>query len=125
MKTDKPFVVQREWMYGEYEDLKGFDTWNEAFKWMCDTFDASNGDDDYRIKEVATECCWPFRAHQLMIERCPVCGRQVRRMEFAWTYDCHGIQFRLVCSKCRDELMSKGYDGEYYTEADETIYEDC
>ena len=124
MKIEMPFVVQREWMYGEYEDMKGFYTWDEAFKGMCDTFDASNGDDDYRIVETATGCLWPFPAHRLMIDRCPVCQRAARRMDFAWTYDCHGIQFRLVCSKCFDELMSKGYDGEYYTSADENIDED-
>lgn len=39
-----------------------------------------------------------------------------------FTYDCHGIPFRLVCWDCYNRVMDeKGYDGEYYTEADECI----
>ena len=39
-----------------------------------------------------------------------------------WTYDCHGITYRLVCYKCYDRIMEeKGYDGEFYTELDENI----
>lgn len=38
-----------------------------------------------------------------------------------FTRDCHGITFRLVCLGCYDKVMYKGYDGEYYTEADECI----
>ena len=42
-----------------------------------------------------------------------------------FTYDCHGIPFRLVCFECYDKIMDeKGYDGEYYTELDENIWED-
>lgn len=56
---------------------------------------------------------------------CPICGKQVDREEMSWTRDCHGITFRLVCGSCYDKVMGeKGYDGEYYTEADENIYED-
>ena len=123
MKIEKPYVVQREWMYGYFDDLKGFDTWEEAFQWMCDTFDASNCDDDYRIKGP-DNFAWRYHAYRLMRDYCPVCHKAVRNMDFAWTYDCHGIQMRLVCGKCRDEIMSKGYDGEYYTAADETFDED-
>lgn len=36
----------------------------------------------------------------------------------------HGIPFRLVCDRCYQRIMSKGYDGEYYTEADEQIEDD-
>lgn len=52
---------------------------------------------------------------------CPVCGRDVDRSEMGFTRDCHGIVYRLVCWDCYDKLMSKGYDGEYYTEADECL----
>lgn len=56
---------------------------------------------------------------------CPECGKEVDREYMWWTYDCHGIPFRLVCFDCCDRIMeSKGYDGEYYTEADETIEPD-
>lgn len=37
---------------------------------------------------------------------------------------CHGITFRLVCWDCYKRLMAKGYDGEYYDEADEQIEDD-
>lgn len=53
---------------------------------------------------------------------CAECGREVARENMTFTYDCHGIPFRLVCYGCFDKIMNtKGYDGEYYTEADECI----
>lgn len=55
---------------------------------------------------------------------CSVCGKEVPREEMSFTRDCHGITFRLVCWDCYDKLMAKGYDGEYYTEADEQIEDD-
>lgn len=41
-----------------------------------------------------------------------------------FTHDCHGIAFRLVCFDCYEKLMAKGYDGQYYDEADECLDED-
>ena len=38
-----------------------------------------------------------------------------------FTRDCHGITFRPVCFGCYEKVMAKGYDGAYYTEADECI----
>ena len=55
------------------------------------------------------------------IRTCPVCGHPVQRSDMQFTRDCNGIPFRLVCWDCYDQLMAKGYDGEYYTEADENI----
>lgn len=53
---------------------------------------------------------------------CAICGREHNRSDMTFTYDCHGIPFRLVCWECYDKIMdTKGYDGEYYTEADECI----
>ena len=57
------------------------------------------------------------------IRICPVCGKMFPRSEMGFTRDCHGIPFRLVCIDCYDKLMDKGYDGEYYTELDECIYD--
>lgn len=60
----------------------------------------------------------------IRIRMCPVCKCDVHRDDMSFTYDCHGIPFRLVCNTCYDAIMSeKGYDGEYYTEADECIYD--
>lgn len=55
---------------------------------------------------------------------CPCCEREVDRANMDFTRDCHGITYRLVCTECWQKLMEKGYDGEYYTEADECIKED-
>lgn len=53
---------------------------------------------------------------------CPVCERTVDRSEMTYTRDCHGIPYRLVCWNCYTEIMeASGYDGEYYTEAEECI----
>lgn len=52
---------------------------------------------------------------------CPVCDKEVERADMYYTRDCHGITFRLVCESCYEKLMAKGYDGEYYTEADECL----
>lgn len=55
---------------------------------------------------------------------CKFCEKETDRSEMQYTLDCHGIPFRLVCYPCYKKLMSKGYDGEYYTEADECIDDD-
>ena len=52
---------------------------------------------------------------------CPKCSKEVPREDMQFTYDCHGIPFRLVCMECYEKQMAKGYDGEYYTEADECL----
>lgn len=55
---------------------------------------------------------------------CPVCGQEYDREEMLFTHDCHGIPFRLVCYGCYERIMEeKGYDGEYYTELDENIWD--
>lgn len=59
-----------------------------------------------------------------MKRKCPNCETEVERNEMNFTKDCHGIPYRLVCFRCWEKLMKKGYDGEYYTEADECIDED-
>ena len=58
------------------------------------------------------------------IRICQCCNREVERKDMEFTRDCHGIIFRLVCFDCYEKLMAKGYDGQYYTEADECIDED-
>ena len=55
------------------------------------------------------------------IRTCPVCNKEVERNNMAFTHDCYGIPFRLVCFDCYDKLMAKGYDGRHYTSADENI----
>lgn len=55
------------------------------------------------------------------IRICPNCNNEVERNDMSFTIDCHGITFRLVCHKCYEKLMAKGYDGAYYTEADECL----
>ena len=56
---------------------------------------------------------------------CPVCEREVERKDMNFSRDCHGITFRLLCWDCLEKIYEeKGYDGEYYTEADDCIDED-
>lgn len=55
------------------------------------------------------------------IRECPVCGKKVSRDDMYYTRDCYGITFRIVCWKCYEKLMEKGYDGERYTELDECL----
>lgn len=59
------------------------------------------------------------------IRVCPVCEKEVERKDMNFSRDCHGITFRLLCWDCLEKIYEeKGYDGEYYTEADECIDED-
>lgn len=53
---------------------------------------------------------------------CPECGGVFYRHEMSFSIDCHGIPFRFLCKDCIEKIeKEKGYDGEYYTEADENI----
>lgn len=52
---------------------------------------------------------------------CKECGRPFEREDMLFTRDCQGITFRLVCPACYEKVMAKGYDGEYYNEADECL----
>lgn len=54
---------------------------------------------------------------------CPECGKEVPRSEMSWTYDCHGIAYRLLCNECWEVAMENEYDGKYYDECDECL--DC
>lgn len=58
------------------------------------------------------------------IRVCPCCNKKVECQDMIYTKDCHGITYRLVCFRCYEKLMAKGYDGEYYSEADECIDDD-
>lgn len=56
------------------------------------------------------------------IRICPICGKEVEREDMAFTHDCHGIPYRLVCLDCYEEILdTQGYDGEYYDETDECL----
>lgn len=55
---------------------------------------------------------------------CEECGDEVQRCDMSWTYDCHGVPFRLLCYKCWEVAMENGYDGEHYDESDECLDDD-
>lgn len=77
-----------------------------------------------------------MRYEEPMDFTCPICGKELKYIEnmrgnlydeqdnciAVMSTDCHGISFRTICVDCYDHIMeTKGYDGEYYTEADECI----
>lgn len=56
---------------------------------------------------------------------CPVCHGMFDRNEMTFSLDCHGIPFRLLCCQCWYKIEDdRGFDGQYYTSADECIDED-
>lgn len=61
-----------------------------------------------------------------MMRICPECGREVSRDNMAFTRDCQGITFRLLCIDCYDKVMNNEpfFDGQYYDEFDENIEPD-
>lgn len=72
---------------------------------------------DCRRRKCGLTCSFEYNN----ICTCPVCNKRAYRVDMYFTHDCHGIPFRLVCDECYKKLMSKGYDGKYYTDADEQI----
>jgi len=52
---------------------------------------------------------------------CRECKTLFERNEMTFTHDCQGIKFRLVCYRCYNKVMEKGYDGQYYDERDECL----
>lgn len=63
----------------------------------------------------------PCRFKERDIRVCQVCNNEIDREDMIFTLDCNGIPFRLVCDKCYQRLMEKGYDGEHYDELDECL----
>lgn len=105
-KGDKVFLLEHE----EYGDEAAFIAVDENGKVICeDIYDDFPNCLDELIEDL---------------RNCPACDRETERQDMIYTRDCHGITYRLVCHDCYDKLMAKGYDGEYYTEADECINED-
>ena len=78
-----------------------------------------------------------MKYEEIQMTRCPKCGKEIRYNESTrdvsylndecvsmMTTDCHGIPFRKVCLDCYEEIMDTiGFDGQYYTEADECIWD--
>ena len=86
---------------------------------------------DDAMKEVFYKLLYPngdwtlYSPWSLRKVVCPVCGKEVRFFDMEKTYDCQGIPYRDVCRKCKRRIEATiGYDGEYYTEADECLDED-
>jgi hypothetical protein len=102
------FLLESE-LYGE--DAAGLIVNDEKQIVMEDVW---NGFDD--LEDVGWE--------KVQKIECPVCKGEFQREDMTFTRDCHGITFRLVCFGCYEKVMAKGYDGAYYTEADECIEED-
>ena len=106
-----------------FKDVSEHRTYDEAMKKVCKLFD--NGETGiYVIYEIYESVANFTRIYPYMLveELCPSCGKMTRHMDMERTYDCHGIPYRFVCNKCKRRIEDTiGYDGEYYTEADECI----
>ena len=119
----RKYIVQYEDRKGNWIDAPGeFEYVDGCYEQAGKLFDEDVGC-DYRIKEVEDgEDCGHIRIYpyKLVKEPCPICGKDVRHYDMIQTTDCHGIPYRFVCPDCYERVMDgKGYDGEYYTEADE------
>lgn len=66
--------------------------------------------EDCRRRQNGLSC----RFEERDIRTCPVCEHEVDREDMYFTKDCHGIPFRLVCDRCYQRIMSKGYDEELF-----------
>lgn len=56
------------------------------------------------------------------IRICPVCNKEYDRKDMNFSRDYYGITYRLLCFDCLEKIYEeKGYDGEYYGEADECL----
>lgn len=62
--------------------------------------------EDCRRRQNGLSC----RFEERDIRTCPVCEHEVDREDMYFTKDCHGIPFRLVCDRCYQRIMSKGYE---------------
>ena len=115
------WLLQREGRFiGDWKEVSRHDDEFAAIKAMYDEFD-SGKEEDYCIREEGQRGMI-YRAHRLVKTPCPRCGKDARVREMLWTYDCHGIPFRMVCEDCFVEIdAGPGYDGEYYDERDECI----
>jgi len=110
----------------DFIDKGEFDTYKKCYD-AADRIAAGPDykDEDFRIVEPDTGFKQRLSAHLFQQEECPECRKTVSHHRMCRTYDCHGIPFRFVCHSCYEKIMDgKGYDGEYYTEADECIDSD-
>lgn len=57
--------------------------------------------DNYDESEYNYPCC------------CYECGKEFHRFDLSWSYDCHGITFRLLCPKCLAALEHKDIDAHF------------
>ena len=106
---------------GGWTDVREYDDYEDAAEGAGKLFDLGE-QSDFRIFEPIAKHGTIIYPHRLIKDRCPICGKEVRRRNEMQTYDCHGIPYRYVCPDCYDKTMEeKGYDGEYYTAADECI----
>ena len=98
-----------------------FENFDDAIEGCGVQFDNKQYD-EYRI--IDQESAFKFRIPgRLLIPCiCPICEGERRRIDMVWSRDCHGISYRLVCPECWDRILDeKGYDGAYYTAADECL----
>lgn len=101
-----------------------------TFREIADTIQEAFELDDRQIADILTcDMALDFEddityTQAMDMRECGCCGKQTLRSDMRFTKDCHGIPFRLACMACYLKAMDEGFDGEYYTEADEQIDDD-
>lgn len=93
------------------------------FRFIADTVRKKYNVSDNRIKRILETKFNMYLANDPEFRTCDcaICGKETRRIQMQFTRDCHGIPYRLACMDCYEEAMTKGYDGQYYTDEDEYI----
>ncbi len=120
----KAYTVKVETAPYTYREIGEFDDEKRCWDAIERSVD-QHQDCDFIICDNVSDINRRIGAHKLYKESCPECGKKVMHLDMQRTYDCHGIPFRMVCHNCYVHIMeTKGYDGEYYTDADECIDSD-
>lgn len=108
---------------GTYRNHSEHEKYDDAMKEMFRLYDSGH---ELFYKLEFPDGGWSIYAPwQLQKVECPACGKEVRTFDMEQTYDCQGIPYRKVCHKCKRRIEATvGYDGQYYTEADECLDEE-
>ena len=120
----KEFELLVETHFDNFDVASEHDSYEESLEAAGILFDKGETG-DFLIANTVTKEVWRIRNSQMFLTQCPVCGKPTRKIDMVKTHDCYGIPYRDVCVRCEEKIMEEtGYDGEYYDETDENVYND-